>query len=72
MRLKEMSEQKSSCVNKMGKNTNVSIQSSLYKQIKEFVKARGRWPSPTAFIEESTRLRLEELKKGVKEEEEPE
>ena len=50
------------------KDTNVSIQMSLYTEIKEFVQARGRWHSPTAFIEEATRLRLEQLEEKVKKE----
>lgn len=43
--------------------TNISIKKQLYDDITAFIKNQGRYRSPTQFIEEAARLRLEELEK---------
>jgi len=47
---------------------NISINRELYKRIVNFIERVGIYRSPTDFIEEAARLRLEELEKNKREE----
>jgi len=41
----------------------ISLRKDLMKEVEKFIKRFGRYKSPTDFITEATRLRLEELQK---------
>ena len=46
---------------------NISINRELYKRIVDFITRVGIYRSPTDFIEEAARIRLEELEKNKQE-----
>ena len=46
---------------------NISINRELYKRIVDFIAKVGIYRSPTDFIEEAARIRLEELEKNKQE-----